>query len=160
LHVQARVVAPSPTGTWGPAFAYLGRQKYDLIIGIGLLEAKDLDAAAHRFPSTKFAILDAPWSLLKSRPKNAAGTIFRTDQPSYRAGYLAARIAKPRSDHKTISAVGGYPIQTVDAFIAGYRAGARRADPGIRVLKTYAYDFLNAAKCRHAALAQIARGSR
>src|SRR5262249_36909757 len=135
LHVQARVVAPSPTGTWAPAFSYLGRQKYDLIIGIGFREGKALEAAAGRFPSTKFAILDVPWEFLKSRPKNAAGTIFRTEQPSFLAGYLAARTAKPRSDHRAVSAVGGYPIPSVDAFIAGYQAGAKRADPGITVLK-------------------------
>jgi basic membrane protein A len=48
----------------------------------------------------------------------------------------------------------------VQAYIAGFQAGAKRADPKIRLLNAYTYDFLNPAKCRHAALNQIAHGSR
>jgi basic membrane protein A len=159
FHVQAKIVAPRPNGTWGPAFSYLARQKYDLVIGIGFLEAHDLARVAGKFPSTKFAILDAPWEVLKGGPKNVEGSVFRTEQPSFLAGYLAARIAKRRSPHPTISSVGGYPIPTVTAFIAGYQAGAKRANPRINLLNAYAFDFINPAKCKHAALGQIAQGS-
>jgi basic membrane protein A len=160
FHVQAKVVAPRPNGTWGPAFSYLARQKYDLVIGIGFLEAHDLARVASKFPSTKFAILDAPWEALsKPRPENVEGTVFKTEEPSFLAGYLAARVAKRRSPHPTISSVGGYPIPTVTAFIAGYEAGAKRANPQINLLNAFVFDFVNAAKCKHAALGQIAQGS-
>jgi basic membrane protein A len=159
FHVQAKVVAPNPNGTWGPAFSYLARKKYDLVIGIGFLEARDLGGVARKFPGTKFAILDAPLSAVNGRLKNVEGTVFRTEQPSFLAGYLAARVAKRRSPHPTISSVGGYPIPTVTAFIAGYQAGAKRADPQINLVNSYAFDFANAGKCKRAALAQIARGS-
>jgi basic membrane protein A len=129
------------------------------VIGIGFLEARDLARVAGKFPSTKFAILDAPWEVLTGRPKNVEGTVFRTEEPSFLAGYLAAHIAKRRSPHPTISSVGGYPIPTVDAFIAGYQAGAKRANPQITLLNTYALDFLNPAKCKHVALGQIAQGA-
>jgi basic membrane protein A len=159
FHIQAKVVAPRPNGTWAPAFSYLARQKYDLVIGIGFLEARDLARVASKFSSTKFAILDASREVLTGRPKNVEGTVFRTEQPSFLAGYLAARIAKTRSPNPTISSVGGYPIPTVDAFIAGYQAGAKRANPRINLLNNYAFDFLNPAKCKHVALGQIAQGS-
>jgi basic membrane protein A and related proteins len=46
--------------------------------------------------------------------------------------------------------------------MAGYRAGARRANPRIRVLLDFANDptFSDQAKCKEVALNQIARGSR
>src|SRR5262245_32187241 len=52
LHVQAKAVAPSPTAAdpWSSAFAYLGRQKYDLVLALGFLEVPDLPAVTHRFP--------------------------------------------------------------------------------------------------------------
>jgi basic membrane protein A and related proteins len=159
LHVQAKVVVPRPNGTWRPAFSYLARQKYDLIIGIGFLEARDLGLVAPRFPTTKFAMLDASLEDVQGRPKNVEGTVFRTEQPSFLAGYLAARMAGRRSARPTVSSVGGYPIPTVTAFIAGYQAGAERADRRITTLNNYADDFINPAKCRRAALAQIAQGS-
>ena len=45
-------------------------------------------------------------------------------------------------------------------MIAGFRAGAKRGDPRIRLLNTYADDFSDEAKCRNVALDQIAHGSR
>jgi basic membrane protein A len=161
LHIEAKAVAPSPTAAdpWWGAFAYLGRQKYDLVLALGFLEIPDLPAATRRFPSVKFGLIDATREDVKSRPRNLAGTIFRTEQPSYLAGYLAAKMADRRPGRHVISSVGGYAIPPVQAFIAGFQAGARRADPKITLLNTYTGDFLNPAKCEHAALDQIARGS-
>jgi basic membrane protein A len=48
----------------------------------------------------------------------------------------------------------------VQAYIAGFQAGAKRADPKIKLLNTHSNDFLTPVPCRHAALDQIARGSR
>ena len=46
----------------------------------------------------------------------------------------------------------------VDRFIAGYRAGAEKAAPGIK-LNDYSQDWDDQAKCKELALNQIARGS-
>jgi basic membrane protein A len=47
----------------------------------------------------------------------------------------------------------------VDRFIAGYQAGAKAADPGIKVLNGYSQDFEDQQKCKEIALNQIAQGS-
>jgi basic membrane protein A len=47
----------------------------------------------------------------------------------------------------------------VDRFIAGYQAGASKADPGIKLLNGYSRDWVDLAKCKEAALNQIAAGS-
>jgi basic membrane protein A and related proteins len=162
LHVQGRVVAPNPapTSSYLPPISYLARQRYDLVIGIGFLEARDLDRAAVRFPALRFALLDAPRDILAHRPPNVEGTVFRTEQPSYLAGYLAARMVASRPGPHVVSAVGGIAIPPVKAYIAGFRAGAHRADPTVRTLVSYTNDFVNPAKCARAARAQIAQGSR
>jgi basic membrane protein A len=47
----------------------------------------------------------------------------------------------------------------VDRFIAGYQAGAKKADPGIKLLNGYSQDWVDLAKCKEEALNQIAAGS-
>ena len=58
-----------------------------------------------------------------------------------------------------IGSIGGQKIPPVDRYIAGYRAGARKADPGITTLNAYSQDFVDQAKCKELALDQIARGA-
>jgi basic membrane protein A len=163
LHVGAKAVAPSPTGT-GDAylapFSYLARQRYDLVIGVGFLEADSLSKVARRFPHVKFGLLDAPRNAVKPPRANVEGTVFHTEQAAYLAGFVAARMADQGPPPHVVSSVGGIPIPTVQSYIAGFQAGAKRADPKIRLLNAYSYDFLNPTKCKHAALDQIAHGSR
>ncbi|HKC21511.1 MAG TPA: BMP family ABC transporter substrate-binding protein, partial [Gaiellaceae bacterium] len=47
----------------------------------------------------------------------------------------------------------------VDRFIAGYQAGAKAADPGIKTLNGYSQDFSDQAKCKQIALNQIEQGA-
>lgn len=159
LGVVGKVVAPSPRETFASSFSYLARQRYDLIIAIGFFEVQDLDAAARAFPQSKFAIIDASIDDLKHRPGNVRGGTFRTEQAGYLAGYLAALMEERRPGKDVIGSVGGVKIPTVDSYIAGYRAGARSADPRITLLNAYSGDFLNRSKCRAIALQQIAAGA-
>jgi basic membrane protein A len=54
---------------------------------------------------------------------------------------------KRRPGKDVIGSVGGFPSPAVNAYIARYEAGARRADPGITALRGYSSDFYDAAKC-------------
>jgi basic membrane protein A len=159
LGVEGRVVIASPSRGALPSIAYLARQKYDLVIGYGYLIVRAMDTAALQFPKTKFAIIDASQKDLPHKPKNVRGGMFAAEQPSYLAGYLAALMEKRRPGKDAVGAVGGYRIPTVDHFIAGYQAGARRAAPRVATLTGYAGSFVNLAKCKAVALRQIARGA-
>lgn len=159
LKVQGKVVAPAPKESYVPGFSYLARQGYDLSIGIGFLELNDLARVAQRYPSRKFAILDARHGDLPGPLPNVVGTWFKTEQPAFLAGYLAARMEDLRPSPHVVSSVGGYAIPPVKAYIAGFQAGAKLADPTITTLNAYTNDFANEIKCAHAARAQIARGS-
>jgi basic membrane protein A and related proteins len=59
-----------------------------------------------------------------------------------------------------VSTVGGQKIPPVDHYIAGYRAGAEEANPGVKTLNGYSQDFVDQAKCKEIALDQIAKGSK
>ena len=96
---------------------------------------------------------------LPHKPKNVRGGLFAAQEPSYLVGYLAALMEKRRPGEDVIGSVGGYKIPTVDAYIAGYQAGARKADPGITTLNRYSSNFVNSAKCRPVALGEIGRGA-
>lgn len=163
LHIRAKVVAPNPSTSGDPYLApmsYLARQRYDLVIAVGALEVDAVSHTARRFPGEKFALLDGPRRAVKHAPANVEGTVFHTEQAAYLAGFVAARMADRGPPPHVVSSVAGVPIGPVQAYVAGFRAGARRADPRIKLLNAYSFDFINPTKCRHAALDQIAHGSR
>jgi basic membrane protein A and related proteins len=163
LHVRTKTAVPNPSSIGDQYLApisYLARQRYDLVIVVGTLPIDALSRAARQHPQVKFALLDGARELVKGSPRNVEGTIFHTEQASYLAGFLAAQMVDRGPPPHVISSVGGVPIPTVEAYIAGFQAGARRADPKIKLLNAYSFDFLNPAKCRQAALDQIAHGSR
>jgi basic membrane protein A and related proteins len=157
--VHGKAITVPPAGGWLPSFSSLARQKYDLIIGLGRDQAADLDTAARRFPDRKFLILDTTWEDLRHRPRNVLGSDWRVEEPSYLAGYLAGLMEKRRPGKDVIGTVGGYPIPSVKRFIAGFDAGARKADPGITTLRAYSFDFFDPAKCEAVALRQIGQGA-
>lgn len=159
LGVEGKVVTQGPKESAFPSFAYLARQGYDLVIGEGFVQAAAIDAAARAFPGTRFAIADTAWEDLRHQPPNVLGTRYRMEEAAYLAGYLAALMEKRRPGRDVVSSVGGFSIPTVDPFIAGYQAGARKANPRIVTLNAYANDFLDQAKCRRVALGQIVKGS-
>jgi basic membrane protein A len=142
-------------------FSSLAAQRYGVVIALGVLETLQLSQAARRFPHEKFALLDATRNeLTPPRAANVEGTDFHTEQTSYLAGFLAARMADRFPPPHVISTVGAIPIPPVQAYIAGFQAGAKRADPKIKLLNAYSNDFVNTKACKSVALDQIAHGSR
>jgi basic membrane protein A and related proteins len=160
LGVRGRPVESRQTSDYVPNLASLARQGYDLSISVGFLLADGTNTVAKRFPRSNFAIID--YSVNASpfnRNKNVQGLTFATNENSYMIGCLAALMAN-QAGTKNISAVGGIKLPTVDIFIAGYRAGARRCVPGTVVQIGYSQDFVAQDKCKEIALNQIAQGSK
>jgi basic membrane protein A len=159
--VQGRAVQTNPKQGLGPVLEQLGRQGYDLVFTGIPTSDEDLKAmatVAARFPASRFAI-PLPIQDLPTRPKNVVGSAWHVEEPSYLAGYLAGLMEKARPGKDVVGSVGGYPIGDVFPFIAGYEAGAKKADPGITTLRGYANDFVNPTKCQAVARSQIAQGA-
>ena len=159
LGIQGRVLPSKSNSDYIPNLSTLAEQKYDLVIGVGFLMADAMDTVASKFPNTKFAIIDVDVSTLKHKPSNVTGLLFKEQEAGYLAGYMAGLYMKANGGD-TISSVGGQKIPPVDHYIAGYQAGAKAADPGIKTLNGYSQDFVDQAKCKEAALNQIQAGAK
>ncbi len=159
LGITGRVLPSSSGADYTPNLTTLAQQGYNLVIPVGFLMADATDAVAKQFPKVKFAMVDSDATAEKGDPKNIEGLLFEEQQAGYLAGYLAGLYAKEKG-YKTISSVGGQKIPPVDHYIAGYQAGAKKADPGIQTLNGYSQDFVDQSKCKQIALNQIQQGSK
>jgi basic membrane protein A and related proteins len=158
LGVEGRVLISKSNADYVPNLTTLAQQKYDLVVGIGFLMADAVNTVATKFPQNNFAIVDQSYTLLKAKPKNVQGLLFAEQEAGYLVGYLSGLYAKDNGG--SISTVGGQKIPPVDHYIAGFQAGAEKADPGVKTLNGYSQDFVDQAKCKEIALDQIARGSK
>src|ERR687887_96224 len=159
LGVDQRVFQAKSTQEYVPNLSTFARNGYDLTIGVGFTEATAIDQAANNFPKSNFAIVDVDQTEEPHKPANLLGLLFREQEVGYLAGYLAGLEEKRRPGPDVIGSVGGQKQPPVDRFIAGYQAGAKAADPGIKTLNGYSQDFVDQAKCKEIALNQIAAGA-
>jgi basic membrane protein A len=159
LGVQQQVFQAKSTQDYVPNLSTFARQGYDLTIGVGFTEATAIDTAATNFPNSKFAIVDVDQTTEPHKPKNLLGLLFKEQETGYLVGYLAGLEEKRMPGPDVIGSVGGQKLPPVDRFIAGYQAGAKAADPGIKVLNGYSQDFADQAKCKQVALNQIEQGA-
>jgi basic membrane protein A len=159
LGVETRVLISDSNADYVPNLTTLAQQQFDLIVPVGFLMADAVNTVATELPTANFAIVDYPAALLKDKPKNVQGLLFKENEAGYLAGYLAGLWAKD-NNAKAVSTVGGQKIPPVDHYIAGFQAGAKKANPGIETLNGYSQDFVDQAKCKEIALDQIAKGSK
>jgi len=96
----------------------------DLIFGIGFLFADSITAAAPDFPDARFAIVDG----FVDAP-NVANLGFAEHEGSYLMGAAAA--LKSKTNH--IGFIGGVEVDLIKKFEAGYKAGAMKINPDIKI---------------------------
>jgi basic membrane protein A len=158
LGIDGEVYQSASSADYIPNLARAAQNHAALVISVGFDQANAIAATAKKFPKTHFAIIDVDHASLPGKPANVEGIVFREQEVGYLAGYLAGLIEKGRSAN-TIGSVGGEKQPPVDRYIAGYQAGARAADPGIKLLNAYSQDWVDQAKCKVDALNQIAEGA-
>ena len=164
LNVRGRVYITQTANDRTPNLRAAAQAGYGLVIPVGVLFAfGPIDQVAPAFPRTKFAGVDVPWEFLSSKPTNVRGLVFKEQEAGYLAGYIAGLEIKlhPHKGKQVISGVGANKVDAIVRFLAGYRAGAKKANRKVKVLINYANDptFADQAKCRETTLSQIARGS-
>jgi basic membrane protein A and related proteins len=159
LGADIRVVTSKSNADYIPNLSSLARQNYDLVIAVGFLMGDATAKVAKSFPNVNFAIVDFPSGALKGKPKNTHGLLFKEAEAGYLAGTMAGLYTKKKGGDQVVSAVGGQKVPAVDAYAAGYAAGAKKANPGVKTLFSYSQDFVDQAKCKEIALNQIDQGS-
>jgi basic membrane protein A and related proteins len=159
LGVKGRVFQSNSAQDYIPNLAKFAQEGYDLVVSVGFAQADAVSTVAERFPKTHFAIIDVDATSLTGKPQNVLGLLFREQEVGYLAGYLAGLVEKRKPGPDVIGSVGGMKEPPVDRFIAGYQAGAKKADPGIKLLNGYSHDWVALDKCKEVALGQIGSGS-
>ncbi len=162
--VETTVLQSQSDADYVPNIQRLIAQGNNLIITVGFNMGDATAQMAAANPNVNFAIID--YSTV-GKPingaKNVKGLLFKEQEAGYLAGYLSGLFqqtkAKGINTKNTIGSVGGQKIPPVDRYIAGFKAGAKKADPKITVLNGYSSDFVKLAPCAEESLAQIGRGA-
>jgi basic membrane protein A len=165
LGVTVAVKESKSDADYVPNLQTFAAQKYDLVIAVGFLMAKAVGQVSKAYPNTHFAIIDQTVTDTNiKKAKNVQGLLFREQDAGYLVGYMAGLLQKQggfaRMNSKNVmSTVGGLKIPPVDHYIAGFQAGAKAADPGVKLLNGYSNDFVAQDKCKSLAESQISQGS-
>ena len=158
LGIDGRVYQSASSQDYIPNLARAAQQGAALVVSVGFDQANAIATVAKKYPKTHFAIVDVDQHDLTGNPQNVEGLVFSEQEVGYLAGYLAGLLQK-QGGGAAIGSVGGEKQPPVDRYIAGYQAGARKADPGIRLLNAYSQDWVDQAKCKVDALNQIQAGA-
>ena len=159
LAIRGAVYQSPSSSDYVPNLTTAARNNADLVVSVGFDQAASIATVAKQFPKTHFAIIDVDWHDLPGHPKNVEGLIFKEQEVGYLAGYLAGLVQKHGKGSNTIGSVGGEKQPPVDRYIAGYQAGAKAADPGVKLLNGYSQEWVDQAKCKTIAQNQISAGA-
>src|SRR5207248_2951697 len=160
LKIPTKVYVTQSANDRLPNLLQAARSGYNLIFGIGFFMGDPLNSVAPQFPSIKFAGVDINYPDLSAHPKNVRGLQFREQEAGYLVGYIAGLVTKySPSKPQVVSGIGANPVPAIVRYLAGYKAGAKKANPKITVINSYANDltFNDQAKCKEVALNQLQR---
>ena len=164
LGVQGRVFITNTANDRKPNLQSAAQGGYGLVVAVGVLfEFGPLDDVAPAFPNTKFVGIDVDFNGLSKKPTNVRGVQFKEQEAGYLVGYIAGLEIKlhPYKHKQIVSGVGANKVPAITRFLAGYRAGAKKANRHVTVKIDYANDptFADQAKCKETTLNQIGAGS-
>lgn len=134
LGVEASFIEPSEGADRESALRTLAARGEDLVIGVGFIFARDLEALSKQFPNVKFAGVDYTPSEGVGTIENLAGLRFREHEGSFLVGAIAGLVTRT----KQVGFVGGMKIPLIRKFEAGYEAGVKHVCPDCKVLAAYA----------------------
>jgi basic membrane protein A and related proteins len=164
-HIQGRYVTSTGPDQYVPNLTQFATQHYKLIIGVGFDMQSAMYIVATKYPNIKFAMVDG--SPLNAKGANVnlpnvANLFFREQQSGFLVGVIAGLMEKEKvgaAKTNTIGFMGGQSIPPVNRYIDGYKQGAEKVDPGIKILSGYSQSFTDQNKGREIGLAQIGQGA-
>ena len=144
-HIQTRTPADFEEN-----FRHYGANGYQLVFGHGFEFQDAAERVATDFPRTVFITTSGS----RVAP-NVSPMVFGFEDPSYVAGVLAGSLTRSN----VIGAIGGTEIPPVRSSFAAFEAGARAANPRVRVLTSYVGNWEDASAGKEQAIAQIRQGA-
>ncbi|MBO7675857.1 MAG: BMP family ABC transporter substrate-binding protein [Atopobiaceae bacterium] len=126
-----------------------------IVWGIGYAMSDAINTAAQQNPDVKFASIEGT---NESGASNLTAVAFKSHEPSFVAGYIAARM----SDSGKVGFIGGQESETIHQFEYGYYAGVEYANKeqgtSVTYVGQYAESFTDAAKGKSIAQKMIKDG--
>jgi basic membrane protein A len=144
-HIQTRTPADFEEN-----FRHYGANGYQLVFGHGFEFQDAAERVAPDFPQTVFITTSG-----NRVAPNVSPMVFGFEDPSYVAGVLAGSLTR----RNIIGAIGGTEIPPVRSSFAAFEAGARAANPRVRVLTSYVGNWEDASAGKEQAIAQIRQGA-
>ena len=107
----------------------LAKGGYNPVIGVGFAYAGPLTKVAKEFPDVKFGIVDG----VVENADNVANLVFAEHEGSFLVGAAAALKSKTGS----VGYIGGCLVPLLQKFEAGFVAGAKAANPNVKLQSKY-----------------------
>lgn len=150
------------TTKWQAAFYDAADAGADIIVGTGFQNKENFETIPQEYPDTKFILFDQDVDYSIGDLDNVLTVLFDSNQSGFLAGAVAAYYTtgeNAANADKTIGFVGGVESTTINNFLVGYAEGARYVDPDTKLLTAYVGDFMDTAKAKDLANAQMSEGA-
>ncbi len=134
LGARVEYVEPTDADDRASALRLFAARGFDLVIGVGYMFSRDVDAVAVDYPGVRFACVDYAPPDTGRAPANVVGLKFREEEGAFLVGAAAALT----SHSGTVGFVGGMDIPLIRKFERGYRAGVHEVCATCTVLAAYA----------------------
>ncbi|MGL5438826.1 MAG: BMP family ABC transporter substrate-binding protein [Filifactoraceae bacterium] len=156
LGYEVKYLESKQEADYGPNLENLSDEDNNLVWGVGFMMADAVLNAANTNPDKHYAIVDFAY---EKTPENLTGVVFRANEPSFVAGYIAAKASKTGK----VGFVGGMKGIVISQFEFGYRAGVayanKEAGTNVTVEVQYADSFSDDAKGKAITTAMYANGA-
>jgi len=170
LGTKGRVFITNTSQDRLPNLQAAAKDGYGLVIGVGFNFFQDFGQVDPAFPSTHFAGVDISkgdicpnFAPSCDGQKNYHGILFKEQEAGYLVGYIAGLMIHlhPHKGKQIVSAVGANPVPAIVHYLAGFQAGAKKANKHVKVFLNMANDatFNDQTKCKVTTQGQISRGS-
>lgn len=140
---QASYIESHKDADYVPNLSKAVDQNADLIWAVGYLFGDHIVSVSDTYPDANFAIVDFAY---EETPENVASIVFKSEEPSFLVGYLAALTTKTDK----VGFIGGMKGVVIEQFEYGYRAGVAYANKetgkNVEVDVQYAESFSDSAK--------------
>jgi basic membrane protein A and related proteins len=144
---------------WEPTYNDIAAEDWDIIISGGSEITEIFNAVAETHSEKKFINYDTD---IEETPENVYAMSYATNEVSFLAGAVAALTTTsdmPNANpEKLIGFLGGMDIPGINAFLVGFIQGATYVDPEMKVMTSYAGDFVNPGKGKELSLIQYNSG--
>ncbi len=144
-HVQTKTPAEFEEN-----FRQYGAKGYALVFGHGFEFQDAAVRVAPSYPKTFYVTTSG-----NTAKANVAGMTFAFEEPSYLAGMVAGRMTRTG----VVGVIGGTELPPVKSSFDAFTAGAKAANPKVRVLSSYIGNWDDVSAGKEQALAQIGRGA-